>query len=342
MNYRETHRDALVIDAHNDTIVAHVLAGNRSIVGTTESNTTAHTGSIARLRGGAGTRTPSAGLQIDLRRMQAAGIDAGFFAIDVTLAYKNHLSFAMDGFGYLFNDLSENGSDAVIARAAEDILAAKSCLRPAIVLAIEHADCVEGSLNILQALYGLGVRCIGLTHNVSSAAADGCMEAREGVGLTQFGVKLVREMNRLGMLVDLAHVSPGGFFNALEVVNRPVIFSHGNARALCDHPRNLNDEQLRALSANRGVIGMSFVPSFVDECRPTLARLLDHVEHVAEVAGVQTVGIGSDFDGGGTLLSDVGQMPSITEGLLERGFTPREVRLILGENTLRVLREAIG
>jgi len=177
---------------------------------------------------------------------------------------------------------------------------------------------------------------------VSSWAADGNLEAREGVGLTHFGVRLVEEMNRLGMLVDLAHVSESAFFSALEVTTKPVIFSHGNARALCDHPRNLTDAQLKALAANDGVIGLSYVPGFVDKENPTLERLLDHVDHIAAVAGVDAIGLGSDFDGGGTLLYDATEVPRITGGLKKRGYCEAEVRKILGGNTFRILKEAIG
>jgi membrane dipeptidase len=212
---------------------------------------------------------------------------------------------------------------------------------PAILLAVEHADGTEGSLGVLRALFELGVRSIGLTHHVSSGAADGCMEAREGVGLTQYGVELVREMNRLGMLVDLAHISPGGFFHALEVSARPVAFTHGNCRALCDHPRNLTDEQLRALASAGGIIGMSYVPFFVDSEEPSIERLLDHIDHAVEAAGIDAVGLGSDFDGGGTVLHDATEVPQITQGLAERGYGEADVRRILGENMLRVLEAAI-
>ena len=227
-------------------------------------------------------------------------------------------------------------------RRADDILAAKVEGKPAVILAVEHADATERSLNVLRALYELGVRSIGLTHHVSSWAADGCGEARDGVGLTHFGMQLVQEMNRLGMLVDLAHVSPSAFYHTLEVTTKPVIFSHGNARALCDHPRNLTDAQLKALAQNGGVIGLSFVPSFVDESDPTLDRLLDHADHVAQVAGIEALGLGGDFDGGGTLLADATEVPRITDGLLLRGYSENDVRKVLGQNTFRVLKETIG
>jgi membrane dipeptidase len=211
-----------------------------------------------------------------------------------------------------------------------------------VILAIEHADCTERSLNILRVLYELGVRSIGLTHNVSRWAADGCLEARDGVGLTQFGRQLILEMNRLGMLVDLAHVSPSAFFSALEVTKKPVIFSHGNAKKLCDHARNLRDDQLKALAESGGVIGMSYVPFFVDAKNPTLDRLLDHIDHVVSVAGIDVVGLGSDFDGGGTLLADAAEVPQIVEGLDKRGYSDGDIRKVLGENTFRVLKESLG
>jgi len=342
MGFEELHKDAVVIDSHNDSIVAHIMGGNLSLGGGKESLPERCSGVIALLRG---RREPPAGVdsfQLDLPKMRQGGINAAFFAVDVTVALKNWLAYALDGFGYLLNDLALNGQDAILVRRAEDILHAKTAGRPAVILAIEHADCTERSLNVLRMLYELGVRSIGLTHNLSSWAADGCLEAREGVGLTRFGELLVREMNRLGMLVDLAHVSRSAFFSALEVSAKPVIFSHGNARVLCDHPRNLDDEQLRALKEKRGVIGVSYVPAFVDKQNPTLERLLDHIDHVVSVAGVETVGLGSDFDGGGTLLADATQVPRITEGLLKRGYGEAEVRQILGGNLLRLLNETIG
>ncbi|MFH1086780.1 MAG: membrane dipeptidase, partial [Chloroflexota bacterium] len=319
------HRAAFVIDGHNDTLVAHIRRGLWSLSGDTGGAEGRHAGTIAFLRGAA----PAEPVQINLPTMRAGGIHAGLFAIDVTLARCNHLAYALDGFGYLLRDLEHSQAEAVIVRTAADLHAARAAGKLALILAVEHADVTERSLNILRMLFEVGVRSIGLTHNVSSAAADGCLEARDGVGLTQYGVALVREMNALGMVVDLAHASPGAFFHGLEVSGKPVIFSHGNARALCDHPRNLSDDQLRALAQHGGVIGLSFVPYFVDAQAPSLERWLEHVDHIASVAGIEAVGLGSDFDGGGTLLRDATELPSITEGLLRRGYTEPDIRKVL-------------
>lgn len=341
MDHPQSHQDAIVIDLHNDTVVAHIRRGNLSLeTGRSYSNDSFY-GAIAFVRG---ERPPQdkTPLQINFPKMRQAGIDAGFFAIDVTLARHNHLAYALDGLGFLFGDIVASGADVVLVKRAQDIVRAKSEGKTAVLLAIEHANCTEKSLNVVNALYQLGVRSIGLTHNVSSYAADGCKESREGVGLTRFGVRLVQEMNRLGMLVDLAHISPSGFYNALEVSSKPVIFSHGNCRALCNHVRNLDDDQLRALARNGGVIGISYVPMFIDEDKPTFHRLLEHIDHAVSVAGIDAVGLGSDFDGGGDLLADANEVPSITEALLNRGYSETDIRRILGGNTLRVLQQAIG
>ena len=342
MTSSELHEQALVIDTHNDTIVAHIRRGNYGFEQGPEGADSRSSGLIAFLRGPEAPRGEAEEIQINFPKMRKAGIDAGFFAVDVTLALKNQLAYALDGIGYLLNDLEGSRAAATIVRSAADLLTAKAEGKVGIILAIEHADCTERSLHVVRMLYELGVRSIGLTHNVSSCAADGCFEARDRVGLSHFGKALIGEMNRLGMLVDLAHISPAGFFDALQVTSKPVIFSHGNAKRLCDHPRNLSDDQLRALATNGGVIGLSYVPIFVDTVKPTLERLLDHVDHVVSVAGIDAVALGSDFDGGGTLLKDATALPHITDGLVKRKYGESEIRKILGENALRVVRAAIG
>jgi len=206
---------------------------------------------------------------------------------------------------------------------------------------VENSDVLEGSLNVLRVLHRLGVRSIGLTHNIRSLAADGNAEAEGGSGLTRFGRQLVRSMNDLGVLVDVAHICERGFWDVLETTSRPVLVSHGNCTACCDHPRNLTDEQLRGLAENGGSVGITFVPSFVSPVAPTFEHLLEHVDHAVQVAGIDHVGFGSDFDGGGTLVKDATAFPELTEGLVRRGYGEDDVVKILGANHLRVFREAV-
>lgn len=342
MNARDLTMDALVIDCHNDSIAAHIRRGNQSLAREKGQVGQPYPGLIFSVDGPYDEPRRSMPAQFDFPKMHRSGLDVAFCAIDVTRFWKNQLSAAMDAFGYLLNDLDQSKSDVSIVRKTDDIQAARAAGRPAVLLVIEHADATDRSLNILRMLYEAGLRSIGLTHNLSSWAADGNGEARSDVGLTKFGVELVREMNRLGMLVDLAHVSESAFFSALETSSRPVVFSHGNARALCDHSRNLRDEQLLALARAGGVIGLSFVPMFVDSKQPTLERFFDHVDHIVKLAGIDCVGLGSDFEGGGTVLEDVTQLWRVTEGLMQRGYSEADIRKILGENVLRVLKAAIG
>jgi membrane dipeptidase len=347
-DWQAVHRDALVIDSHNDSIVSHIRRGNLSFTGQPKPHLHERDGTVAYLRGPLETEAYAWNGQLDLPKMREGGIDAAFFAVDVTRAWKNHLAYAMDALGFFDADLSEHPDDVVVARKAGDITRAKATGKLAAILVIENSDVLEGSLNILWLLYRFGVRSITLTHNPSSWAAAGNAETRSGGGLTSFGVKLVQEMNRLRMLVDVSHISERGFWDTMEVSSRPVIASHSCCLELCEHPRNLSGAQLRALAENGGVVGITFVESFLDrEWAPdrmytTFDRLIAHIDHAVEIAGIDHVGIGSDFDGGGTALRDATEFPRITRALLERGYPVEAVRKILGGNHLRLLRETIG
>jgi len=314
--FERIHEEAVIVDSHNDTIIAHKRLGISLKMRTDKT-------------------------QVDLPRLREAGVNVSFFAVDVTLAIKNYLTYALDAFGFFEKVLESSKDEVLIIGTEKDLFETLRKGNLAVILAIENSDAVEGSLNILRMLFKLGVRSIGLTHNPRSLAADGVGESRTGGGLTNFGVQLIEEMNNLGILVDLAHISEKGFWDALEVSRKPVIVSHGNCKALCDHRRNLTDEQIRGLASKRGVIGVTFVPAFVDEKKPSISRLIDHIDHIVDIAGVDYVGIGSDFDGGGTLLKDVTELPKITENLLERGYAEKEVKKILGGNFLRVLSEVL-
>ena len=342
----ELQKQALVIDAHNDSIVAHIRRGNTSLADETQQNPTAPPGTIAYLRGPVPTDEETIGIQLNIPKMRQGGIDAAFFAVDVTRAWKNHLAYALDAFGWFETEVTAHAEEICIARSADDIRQAKADGKLAAVLVIENSDAVERSLNILQALYTLGVRSIGITHNPNTWASTGNDEEDLGGGLTRFGMALVKEMNRLGMLVDVSHISERGFWDVLELSEHPVIASHSNCKMLCRHSRNLSNEQLKALSVNGGVVGITFVPGFVTNDgwtkMPPLAQLLNHFAYAIDIAGIDHVGIGSDFDGGGELLKDASEFIQLADGLSERGYSDEDIRKVLGENHLRIFQAACG
>ena len=309
-------------------------------------NPTDPIGTIAYLRGPVPPEEAAIGIQLNIPKMRQGGIDAAFFAVDVTRAWKNHLAYALDAFGWFETEVAANANDLCIARNASDIREAKTSGKLAAVLVIENSEALERSLNILRSLYMLGVRSIGLTHNLNTWASTGNDEEDLGGGLTRFGMALVKEMNRLGMLVDVSHISERGFWDVLEISEHPVIASHSNCKTLCRHPRNLSNEQLKALAANGGVVGITFVPGFITTDgwakMPPLAQLLNHFAYAIDIAGIDHVGIGSDFDGGGDLLKDAGEFIKIAEGLSERGYTDEDIRKVLGGNHLRVFEAACG
>ncbi len=333
------HREALVIDSHNDSIVAHIRRGNLGLAGEQGPERAGRAGAVAYLRQ---YLSPlGQGIQLDIPRMRAGGLGAAFFAVDTTRPWGNHLLYAMDALGYFAQEVEEHDADITIARRAADIAQAKSQGKLAAVLAIENSNALEQSLHVLPLFYQLGVRAMTLTHSDRAWAGDGC-EVENGGGLTGFGRRVVARMNELGMLVDVSHLNERGFWDVVECCRAPFIASHSCCRSLCDHPRNLTDEQLRALAEKGGVVGLTFVPAFVEARSPTLERLLDHLEHAVQVGGIDCVGLGSDFDGGGDLLPDAAAYPEITAGLAGRGYEAQAIRQILGENHLRLLRETIG
>jgi membrane dipeptidase len=212
------------------------------------------------------------------------------------------------------------------------------------VIGVEGGHAIENSLGVLRTFYDLGARYMTLTHNGTTDWADAAGNEPVHGGLTPFGKEVVREMNRLGMIVDLAHTSPETMNDVLDVTEAPVIWSHSNARALRDVPRNVPDQVLRRIPENGGVVMITFVPSFLtDRENATIADVADHIEHVVEIAGVDHVGIGSDFDGITKTvegLDDVSTYPKLFAELSRRGWSEADMAKLAGENILRVMREA--
>jgi membrane dipeptidase len=220
------------------------------------------------------------------------------------------------------------------------------------MMGIEGGYSIENEISNLQRLYDEGCRYMTLTHSKSLTWADSATDEPKVNGLSEFGRSVVLEMNRLGMLVDLSHVSPETMRQAIATTKAPVIFSHSSARAICDHPRNVPDDVLRLVGPNGGVVMVNFFSAFIapteqlkknKETRGTLHDVVDHIDHLVKVAGVDHVGIGSDFDGVPRLpeqLESVATYPLITQELMNRGYDREAIHKILGGNIMRVLREA--
>ena len=231
-----------------------------------------------------------------------------------------------------------------LALDASDVERIFAAGKIASILGMEGGHAIENSLGALRAFHQLGVRYMTLTHNGTIDWADSAADTARHGGLSPFGREVVREMNRLGMLVDLSHTSPATMNAALDVSEAPVIWSHAAANTVRQHTRNVPDQVLRRLPENGGVVMVTFVPSFLSAAgQATLADAADHIDHVANVAGIDHVGIGSDYDGIDSTpvgLEDVSTFPALFAELSRRGWTEEELRKLAGENMLRVMRES--
>ena len=314
------HYDALVIDGHIDTPSLMLDRGYRL-----------------------GER--HRGEHVDLPRMVEGGLDGAFFSIYVARAYGEDERATQRAVSMIEEVLRQTDeTDGVeVARSADDVRAIRQRGGRAILMGLEGGHALQGSPDVLRRLWANGIRYVTLTHTNTNSWADASTDAPRWGGLNDLGRQLVTEMNRLGVLVDLSHVSDATFADALETTTAPVILSHSSCRALRDHARNVSDEMLAALADNGGVIMINFYRTYVGRGRVTTETVLDHIDHAIETAGPDHVGLGSDFDGVPSLptgLGDVTRLPWITYGMLQRGHSEETVRKVLGGNVMRVLAQA--
>jgi membrane dipeptidase len=325
---------------------------------------------------------------VDIPRLREGGTHAPFFALWVPVYFPGAEAVrrTLDLRDAMQSVLDTNKDDMELATTAADIRRIVKAGKIAVFLTVEGGHTIDDDLRVLRMYYQLGVRSMTLTHSRNNNWADSATDEPAHNGLTDFGKEVVREMNRLGMLVDVSHVADKTFYDALSVTSKPVIVSHSSMRALSNVPRNVTDEMLWALAKNGGVIGISFGEGFVNakdaealdsaiktettaptltgralddyaaedvrnlfgtrvKVAATVADVADHIDHAVRIAGIDHVGIGSDFDGVSgppNGLDDVSKMPALIEVLLERGYAERDVKKILGENYLRVIREVTG
>lgn len=360
------HREAIVVDAHSDTPLR--IVDDKVDIG---------------VRSNEG--------DMDIPRLFDGGIDVQVFAawVDPKFLPNNAIKRAIDLLDGITEQIAKYPDKIEITLTATDVRRIVSENKIAAILAVEGGHAIEDDLAVLRTFYKLGVRYMTLTWMNTNNWADAAGDTAKWGGLSEFGVKVVREMNRLGMLVDVSHVSDETFWDVLQVSTDPVIASHSCCRKLCKHFRNLSDDMLKALAENGGVICINFFNGYLDpeyneqekeltrelkslrdslkekykgdeakfwtEYKPILEKkkaelikpvpldkLIDHIDYAVKVAGIDHVGLGSDFDGVPDMpagLEDCTGMPKITEALVRKGYSDEEIHKILGENFLRVFAQ---
>lgn len=280
----------------------------------------------------------------DIKRAQQAGVGLQFFALFTMPTGMNEALRQILKQVYKYHDeMSQYQEFVYPVLNYEDIDLDNEANKIGCVLHLEGADALGPDAEILFLLHRLGLRSLGLTWNNRNQLADGVGEEPGAGGISKKGREIVRLIDSLGIILDLSHASIRSFYDALELYQKPVLVSHANARAVCNHRRNLDDSQLEALAANGGVIGINQVPDFIKEdSKPGMNHLLDHMVYIAEKIGVKHLALGSDFDGDDVLL-----MPGVEEYdkwqdlLTGIGFTTGEIRMILRDNALRVMKAVL-
>src|SRR6476660_5763370 len=369
------HQSALIIDTHADT-PQRFLDENFDL----------------------GQNTSVAEGHIDLEKIKQGNLGAEFFSIWVEPEFKGHYAQrAMDLIDSVYQQAARHPDKMTMAFSADDIARAHDQHKFAALMGIEGGHAIENDMRLLRDFYRVGVRYMTLTWSNTNEWADSSGDIQDPNvkhhnGMTDFGKDVVREMNRLGMIVDISHVSDATFYQALLISQSPVIASHSSSRELTNQPRNMTDDMLRAMANNGGVVMVNFYSAFIDENyrkvssdpekvkqrdaeveaykkahphsdgspvtydetaaigkrwaahfpRPPLKSLIDHIDHVAKVAGIDHVGLGSDFDGVTSLpegIDSVADLSKITQALYQRGYTREQILKILGGNFMRVMRE---
>lgn len=371
------HKEAIVIDTHNDITSALVDEGFD-----------------LAMKGDDPARKNKT--HTDLRRMKEGGIDAEFFAIYVGREFVNKKPSegggaarrALDMIAVTYDQVRRHPDALEMAYTSDDIRRVSKKGKVAVLMGIEGGHAIEDSLHALRMFHRLGVRYMTLTHSNTNDWADSSGDindpnVKHHNGLTDFGREVVREMNRVGMMVDVSHVADKTFYDVIEVTRAPIIASHSSARALADHPRNMTDDMFRAVAKNGGVVMVNFYDGFIDQRRvefnkrararqeelnrqfpgdanrvaeemkqwraandpgkTQLSVLIDHIAHIAKVAGIDYVGLGSDFDGIPSIpegMEDISKLPNITIELMKRGYSDADIKKVLGGNFLRVMAAA--
>lgn len=311
-------------------------------------------------------RKPQPTLMTDFARLRAGGVGGQFWSVyvpgDMQKAQGiSPVTATLEQIDIVHRMMAKYPDQLELALTADDIVRIRKSGKIASLIGMEGGHSIDASVAVLRNMYRLGARYMTLTHNVNLSWVDAAAETPVVHGLTPLGEDILREMNRLGMLIDLSHVSPEVMQAALKVSTAPVIFSHSNARAVSDVGRNVPDEILKQLPKNGGVVMVTFVPSFSSQAvadynkkddafkkatpapRATVADVANHIDHIKKIAGIDHIGIGGDFDGIEDVvlgLEDSSKYPNLIVELLKRGYTDADIKKITNENIIRALRGA--
>ncbi|HMD35108.1 MAG TPA: dipeptidase [Vicinamibacterales bacterium] len=353
------HKQAIVVDTHIDTTQ---MLGREGWDFFSVHEPRGEGGG----RGGRGAGSPggnNTASHVDYPRAREGGLDAAFFSIYMpgTVTGPEAVKRSLVMIDNVRKLAEQHPNEIVLATTAADVRAGAKAGKFVALMGMEGGHMIDDSLSVLRDYARLGVRYLTLTHSVNTNWADSSGDAPKHNGLTDFGKDVVRELNRLGVMVDISHVADKTFWDALEVSKAPLLASHSSCRALSGHPRNMTDEMIKALAAKGGVIQINYSTTFLSnelyeatlknvppEDRPKVSweKIVEHIDHAVKLAGPTHVGLGSDFDGTTVPagMEDVSKLPKITEALLAKGYSEQDVTNILGGNLLRLMErvEEVG
>ncbi|MFO0807146.1 MAG: membrane dipeptidase [Gemmataceae bacterium] len=364
---RRIHDSAIVVDGHNDLPWMVRSRGKLDFVNLDISK-------------------PQPRLHTDIARLRAGGVGCQFWSAFVpvsTIKEGTAVRKTIEQIDIIRRMVRRYPETFALCGTVDEVTTARKAGKIASIIGVEGGHSIDESLGVLRSFYDLGVRYMTLTHTESLSWADSCADQPKAHGLSPFGEQVVAEMNRLGMLVDISHVSAETMKHVLRVTKAPVIASHSSAYAIANHARNVPDDVLRLVAANGGVVMVNFYPGFIlpegarameeqtkqyrelrkkyadddqrledalaqfrkehPSPRGSVHTVVDHIDHIVKVAGIDHVGLGSDYDGIGAVpeqLDDVSKYPVITQVLLDRGYTADQIRKVLGGNALRALKRA--
>lgn len=285
-------------------------------------------------------------LNIDIEKLRKADSLAQFFAMFIDLKGEfDPMEKCLEMIDRLYVEIDKNRENIALARNYAELMDNNKNGKLSAFITIEEGGAIKGRLENLRNFYRLGVRLITLTWNYPNEIGyPNCMPEHMNTGLTPLGEEVVHKMNRLGMLIDVSHLSDGGFYDVARLSKAPFTASHSNARKICPHTRNLTDDMIRVLSSKGGVMGINFEREFLgDKPISTVEDMIKHIKHIKNVGGIDVISIGSDYDGINQELEieNIGQMNKLISGLQNNGFTDDEIEKILYRNALRVIKDVL-